>query len=340
MQPMQFTAWHNVYLLLLVPALALLFTHGFRRRTRALNDFVAPALAEQLEVRPDWRRRWFKALCLLVAVGLLVVTLMQPRWGHGEAEAPRRGRDLVVLLDVSLSMLAEDVSPNRLARAKGALRDLVSAVERHGGHRLGLVLFAGRASVQCPLTLDYRLFLERLEQAGPDLVPRRGTLISDALQQTIRSLGDPDPAYTDLILLSDGEDHESLAVEAARALGARGFTLYTVGIGDPEQGARIPLDNGEGQHAFVEYQGIEVISRMNPRLLREIARAAGGVGFTEPGGIELDKLYTQHIAPKPRRLLDVTTSEVLAHRYYWFVLGALILLGLEMLVAETGRWRT
>ena len=115
------------------------------------------------------------------AVGCLVLALMQPQWGQEWQEVQRQGRDLMIVLDVSRSMLAEDVVPNRLARAKNDIKDLVQVLQKEGGHRLGLVVFAGQASLQCPLTLDYGFFLQQLNQVGPHTVTRGGTLIGDAI---------------------------------------------------------------------------------------------------------------------------------------------------------------
>jgi Ca-activated chloride channel family protein len=172
---MRFAAFPAVYLLALAPALLLLSAYALRRRREALAALVARNLAPRLLPAASERRAWLRALCLAGAVASLVVALMQPQWGTGGRELPLRGRDLIVLLDVSHSMLAEDVEPNRLAQAKAAARLLAEAVQRDGGHRLGLLTFAGRADVQCPLTRDYGLFLKRLEDATPDAVARRGT---------------------------------------------------------------------------------------------------------------------------------------------------------------------
>ncbi|MDP6953903.1 MAG: VWA domain-containing protein, partial [Alphaproteobacteria bacterium] len=144
-------------LLVLVPALAWLYRYGSQRRQQAVQRFLASGLIPDLVAQAGrWRRR-AKAGCLILAVGLMVMALMQPRWGLKPEEAPRFGRDIIVVLDVSLSMLAEDVAPNRLERAKAMVRDLIETFREEGGHRLGLVAFAGRASLQSPLTLDYGL---------------------------------------------------------------------------------------------------------------------------------------------------------------------------------------
>ena len=255
---------------------------------------------------------------------------MQPQWGAGGQELPLRGRDLIVLLDVSHSMLAEDVAPNRLAQAKTAARSLAEAVQREGGHRLGLLTFAGRADVQCPLTRDYGLFLKRLEDATPDGVARRGTSIGEAVRQAVRAFGELTPGYTDLILISDGEDHESLPLEAAQMLGMLQVSLTTVGVGDPNRSTPIPIADDDGGAAYLIHDGEEVRSRMHSGLLTGMAEAAGGAYVNgHAGPARLDEWYADHVAGKPRRDYAPATSKELAPQYRYFVLLAIVLLVLE-----------
>jgi Ca-activated chloride channel homolog len=338
---MRFEAFHLVALLALVPVLLGLYALAVRRRRRALEAFVEAGLARRLLPREGGWRRWLRAALMLGAVASLVLALMQPQWGEREEDLPFRGRDLVVVLDVSLSMLAEDISPNRLEVAKDSVRLLVDTVRREGGHRLGLVVFAGRAEVFAPLTRDYELFLHRLEDAGPGSVSRRGTVIELGLAQAMRAFGAA-PAYTDLVLLTDGEDHAGLAQETARELGARGVGLYVVGVGT-ENGGPIPIGGSATAPQHLVHEGLRVITRARPGLLTAMADAAGGAFLHaryEPA--RLDHLYAEHIAAKPRRELERAASDEAAHRFALFALLALLLLAGEMLVREGGgarRWR-
>lgn len=332
---MQLNASAYVWLLALVPLLLALYGYAFWQKRHALAAFVAAGLAVRLLPNLDPRRRWLKALCLVGAVAGLVVALMQPQWGEGTEQVPRRGRDLIVVLDVSLSMLAEDVAPNRLEGAKQAIAGLARVIQDRGGHRLGLVTFAGRASLQVPLTRDYGLFLERLNEVGVASAVRTGTLIGDALRQTLRGFGELAPGFTDVILITDGDDHDSLPVEAAREAAGQGVGLYVVGVGDAGVGAPIPLAQVTGEPGTLSYQGEEVRSRLRSELLAELAGAADGVYLPAGAGdLDLEDLYAQHIAGLPRRDLEATTSEGRAHRYQWFVLVALVLLGLEMMMRD------
>jgi Ca-activated chloride channel homolog len=332
---MRFDALSYVYLLGLLPLLLALYAYGFWRRRRTLATFVEQPLAARLLPRLSHARRWLKALCVVGAVGCLVVAMMQPQWGETEEDVPRRGRDLVIVLDLSLSMLAQDVQPSRLEYAKSLVRELVETVRAEGGHRLGLVTFAGRAMLQSPLTLDYGLFLERLAQAHPAHVRIKGTLIGDALRQTVRAFGRLEPGYTDLLLITDGDDDDSLPDEAARQLADQAIALYVVGVGNPQDGARIPLEDGKGGHSFLRYDGYEVQTRMRSDLLASIALRADGVYVVANDGREpLARLYAAHIAELPRRQIDTQSRSVAAHRFQWFVLAALVLLGVEMVLRE------
>jgi Ca-activated chloride channel family protein len=332
---MAFAASSYVYLFALLPLLLALYAYGFWRRRHALTAFVERPLAARLLPRINDTRRWLKALCMVGAVACFVVALMQPQWGETEEDVPRRGRDLVIMLDASLSMLAEDVAPNRLEYAKSLVRELVDNVRAEGGHRLALVTFAGRATLQSPLTLDYGLFLERLGQADPARVRIKGTLIGDALRQTLQSFARLEPGYTDLLLITDGDDHGSLPARTAQLLADRGIRLYVIGIGDPQSGARIPLEDGNGQHTYLRYNGFEVQTRMRTDLLADMALRADGVYLAANDGLDaLARLYASRIQDLPRRQLDAQSRSVAAQRFQWFIAAGLILLGLEMALRE------
>jgi Ca-activated chloride channel homolog len=330
---MRFAAWPAVYLLALMPGLLLLFAYAFRRRRQALSAFVARDLAPRLLPPALDRRGWPSALCLAGAAGCLVIALMQPEWGAGGEELPLRGRDLIVLLDVSHSMLAEDVEPNRLAQAKAAARSLALPVQRDGGHRLGLLTFAGRADVQCPLTRDYGLFLKRLEDATTDGVARRGTSIGEAVRQAMRVFGELEPGYTDLVLITDGEDHHSLPLEAAQMLRMLRVDLTTVGVGDPSRSVPIPISAGDDGIGYLVHNGEQVRSQMRGGLLIGMAEAAGGVYITgQAGPARLDRWYDEQVAGKPRRDFRSVANRELAPQYGYFVFLAVLLLVLEMIM--------
>jgi Ca-activated chloride channel family protein len=166
-------------------------------------------------------------------------------------------------------------------------------------------------------------------------VTRGGTLIGDAIRKALSAFGPLANNYKDIILITDGEDHDSFPLEAAKAAAAGQVSIYTIGVGDAVKGTRVPVPETTGQRAYVRYQGHEVLSRMQSELLLEMARLTGGAYV--PAGtraIELDRIYTEKIAPKARRQTAMTKRERFIHRYQWFVLAGVLLLGIDMLVRE------
>jgi Ca-activated chloride channel family protein len=197
------------------------------------------------------------------------------------------------------------------------------------------VTFAGRAALQSPLTLDYGLFLERLAEAHPARALIKGTMIGDALRQTVRALGSLEPGYTDLVLITDGDDHGNLPAEAAAWLADQGIALYVVGVGDPRGGTQVPIEDGNGGSTALRYDGFEVSTRMRSDLLASMALRADGVFLAADNGeAALARLYAERIAELPRRQIDAYSRPVAAERFQWFVLAALILLGAEMVLRE------
>ena len=333
---MRFAALSYAHLLWLLPALLALYVYGFARKRRALSAFADAAVAPRLTAGLRRSRQWFRALCLLGAAGAMIVALTQPQWGRRWQEVQRRGRDVMILLDVSRSMLAEDVSPNRLERAKMDIRELVQAMRDESGHRLGLVVFAGRASLQCPLTLDTSFFLRRLAEVGPQTAGRGGSLLGDAIRHTLRAMATQAHHDKDIILITDGDDHDSFPLAAAASAAEQGVAIYAVGVGDAASGARIPVRGADGRVTYLQHQGREVRSRLRQDLLLEMAQMTGGVYV--PAGtraIELDRIYTEMIAPKARQRMAHDRRERFVHRFQWFVLAALGLLALELFIPES-----
>lgn len=333
---MRFAAVSYAHLLWLLPVLLALYVYGFARKRRVLSAFIDAAVAPRLTAGLSRSRRWLKAACLLGAVGAMIVALAQPQWGRRWQDVQRRGRDVMILLDVSRSMLAEDVSPNRLARAKVDIRELVQVMRGEGGHRLGLVVFAGRASLQCPLTLDANFFLRRLQEVGPHTAGRGGSLLGDAIRHALRGMATLPHHDKDIILITDGDDHDSFPLQAAATAAEQGVAIYAVGVGDAGTGARIPVRGADGRVTYLEHQGREVRSRLRHDLLLDMAQMTGGA-YVPAGAhaIELDRIYTELIAPKARQDTEHDRRERFVHRFQWFVLAALGLLVVELFIPES-----
>src|SRR5262245_54051470 len=256
--------------LAVVPAIAVFFAWAFRERDRALASFVDAALLPTVVPDLDRRRRRTRAILLTVAAGALALAIAGPLWGFHWEEMHREGIDLVVALDTSKSMLATDVAPNRLARAKLAVQDLLAELQ---GDRIGLVAFAGTAFIQCPLTLDRSAFRESLEAVEVGLIPRGGTNLTAAIDTGLEAFEGHQGNHQALVLITDGEDHEGSVADAVKRAAERGVKIYTIGIGTTE-GELIPT---EGGGYLKDRKGQVVKSRLDEDGLKTIAIDTGGV---------------------------------------------------------------
>ena len=239
--------------------------------------------------------RWsVRCFCLIFALVCIIIASAGPKFGVYFEDQQLQGADIFVLLDVSRSMLAEDVPPNRLLRAKTDIRDFVGQV---AGDRVGLIAFAGRAVMLAPLTNDRGFLLEVLENVDTDTAPRSGTAIGHAIRHAIRTFPNAINRDRAILLITDGEDHESSPIEAAQEAAALGIKIYTVGIGDPNEGGRIPIANEFGARSYLKYQDKEVWSIVDSKTLREIAATTGGVYIPgQASSFDLGKMYVDHLA--------------------------------------------
>src|SRR2546427_10182987 len=233
---MRFAAPEYLWWLFSLPILIGLFVLSFRRRRRALQALGDLPLMRRLSASTSLEKRIIKASLVVVAALFLIVALARPQWGAKLETVTRRGVDVIVAVDTSLSMLAEDVKPNRMAQARAAVGSFMDLLR---GDRVGLVAFAGTSYVACPLTLDYtaaRMFVDVLDV---DLIPVQGTGIGDGIQTAPPGVRPGERRYKVLVLITDGEDHEGNVEAAARAAAAEGGVIYTVGVGSPS-GEPIP----------------------------------------------------------------------------------------------------
>jgi Ca-activated chloride channel family protein len=326
-----------LHLLWLLPILLGFFLYVARRRRRALETFIEAGLVDRVGVSVSRvRRRWKGALTLL-AVLFLVLGLTRPGWNPKPKTIERRGRDVVFLLDVSKSMLAEDLAPNRLERAKLAILD---CVERLQGDRVALVAFAGTSAVKCPLTLDYGFFRMMLEGVSTDSIARGGTMIGDALRTTLDEVfDDEEKKYKDIILITDGEDHDSFPVEAAKEAGERGIRLIAIGLGDENEGRRIPITDAEGHRTFLTYKGREVWSKLDADTLRKMVNATPGGKYLNvaTGTFDLGDVYTKLIATAEKKDLEAKTVRQYEEKFQIFLGIAFCLMGVELVLGERAR---
>ena len=325
-----------VSLLWLVIGLAGLSIYAFSRKRKALALFASSELHARLTANVSRARQRMRAVLFILGAFFIVCALVEPKWGVYWKEMHRRGRDIIIVLDVSKSMLAEDVTPSRLERSKLAITDLVEKLRDRHGDRISLVTFAGNASVKCPLTLDYAFFNQMLNDVNVQSQARGGTLIGDAIRKATESFDDRLKNYKDMILITDGEDHDSYPVDAAKAAAEKGICIHAVGIGDPS-GAKIPVVES-GQRKFLEYEGQPVMSKLGVEVLQQIALQTGGAFVpAKTKAFSLDEVYQQKIATKEGRETEQTRRERYTNRYQWFLVIGLVLLMAEPLISERRR---
>jgi len=322
-----------LYLLWVLPLLFGLFLYSAGRRKQLLDRFLSPNLQHRLVFINPVRRSW-KAALILAGFALLVIGLARPAWNLQQTTITRKGRDVVFVIDVSKSMLAEDLAPNRLERAKLAISDVIAKLR---GDRVGLLVFAGTAAVKCPLTLDYGFFRMMLDNVSVDSIDRGGTMIGDAVRVVLdQMLDNQEKKYRDIVLITDGEDHESFPVEAAKEAAEKGVRLFIVGLGDENEGRRIPITDESGGRTFMKYRGREVWSRLDADTLRKMALATPGGRYLNvaTGTIDLGEVYLQLISSAEKKELAEETIERYEEKFQVFLGVVFVLLSLEALISE------
>jgi Ca-activated chloride channel homolog len=329
----QFAAPVWLWLAVLAPlAFALLAFYAARARARQIDAIAEPELQPRLLRSHSPRRRALKhcfiALCLMAA-GL---ALARPQWGRQIQESDLEGEDIMLVLDCSKSMLATDVRPNRLARAKLAIMDFVQG--RPGG-RVGLVAFAGQAFVQCPLTFDYDAFRECLMAVDEKTIPVQGTDIARALDEASSAM-EKDARRKLIILVTDGEDLERAGLQKARELAEAGVVVYAVGVGTTE-GRTLEIVNERGAlEVLRDAKGQAVVSRLDDTTLRAIAGVTGGtyqpLGTVGQGFIQIREALQSGSVRAHRGAQTVGID-----RFYWFVAAVLGLMVVESLIGTRRR---
>ncbi len=324
---MRFEATHLAWVLLIVPALAIFFRFAAAARRRRSSRFADPDLYRRLAGGVSERRRRKRPPMVLAACLLLGIALLDPQWGYRLEEVSREGIDLMVAVDTSRSMLADDVSPNRLERAKRSVRQLVTLLR---GDRVGLIPFAGTAHVYCPLTLDYRVFLLFLNDLSTETIPRGGTDIASAIEKAAEAFAHSGRRRRALVIFTDGEHLEGdldAAVERAREEEIR---IFAIGFGSPE-GKPLRIERPDGSVSYLrDAEGNVVVTRLDESTLERIAVATGGAYHrATPGGRELELIYRERIARMERDLLDEALRRVRLRRFQWPLGLGLALLFLE-----------
>jgi Ca-activated chloride channel homolog len=321
-------------LLFIVPALSLFFWWAWRARQRLISQFVQSRLLASLTVGVSTRRQKWRMALLVIAAALLLLALARPQWGFTWEEAKQRGLDVVVAIDTSRSMLAPDVRPNRLARAKLAALDLKRLAR---SDRVGLVAFAGTAFLQCPLSFDDEAFRQSLDALDVTVIPQGGTALAEAIQCAQAAFKEKSENHKVIVLFSDGEDHDGSAAEAAQQAAKEGLRVFTIGVGTGA-GELIRATDSSGKTDYIrDNDGNVVKSHLNEPLLKEIAQKGNGFYMLLSGANTIDMLYERGLAPLPKMELSAHRVRRFHERYQWLLGLTLLALIVEMFLPDRKR---
>jgi len=315
-------------LLVLPPALALFFWWSERTRQKLLTQFVEARLLATLTAGISPARRKFRFSLIVAAVALLLIALARPQYGYDKEEVRQNGLDIVVAVDTSKSMLATDIPPSRLGRAKLAALELMQTAK---ADRLGLVAFAGEAFLACPMTIDDTAFQQSVQALDVNSIPQGGTAIAEAINTALAAFKE-NGNHKALVLFTDGEDNDEGALAAAQNAAKEGLKIFTIGIGSAD-GTLVQIPDGNGGSDYIrDEKGQVVKTKLNESLLQQIAGATGGFYLPLRGADTINTLYERGLAPLPKS----EGAEKLVRRYHeqfqWPLALALLLLFVEFLL--------
>ncbi|MFO7723222.1 MAG: VWA domain-containing protein [Bacteroidales bacterium] len=332
---LHFATPYLLWLLLLIPAIVILYlSYRFWRKKR-LAELGQPDVVRTIMTGTDTYRHRYKIILQLMVFGLMIIAAAQPHVAGKAQKRTIKGSDVVICLDVSNSMMAEDLKPNRLIRARQSLASLIRQFDRE---QVGLIVFAGEAYIQVPLTVDKSAAVMLLNNINAGDISYQGTAIADAISLAVRSFN-PEAgknAGRAIILVTDGEDHEGSVVEEAKLAAEQGIPIFTVGIGNPN-GAPIPVyEDGILTGYRKDSQGNTIISSLNPKLLADIAEISGGQFFLSANLNSAMQRIRSEIDRMNQGERTVLLPDQYAHQYGWFAGLALLLLAIELLIPYRG----
>lgn len=324
-------------LVILVGPLIAFLWWAWRKRQQLVTQFISARLLGHLKVGVSPSRQKARMAIFVLAVVFVIVALARPQWGVNREEAHQRGLDIMIAIDTSNSMLAEDTPPNRLTKAKLAALDLM---RRARTDRLGLIAFAGSAFLECPLTLDDAAFSQSVNALDTRTISQGGTAIAEAIDEARKAFKEGTDNHRILVLFTDGEDHDGDALEAAQKAAKEGMIIFPIGIGSAE-GEQLRIRDDRGHVDYIrDDAGKPVVSHLNEELLQQIASATKGFYLPLRGTKTMDMLYDHGLAPLPKSENSVKMFQHFNERFYWPLSIAIVLLILEMFLPDRGRRRS
>ena len=330
MQLFRFANPDFLYLLLLLPALILLYVLDSIRKKRAFQRLGDIKLVEQLAPELSKSRPIVKFLIQLLAFSSAIIMLARPQFGSKIEDVKKQGVEVIIALDVSNSMMAEDIQPNRLTRAKQAISHLVDNLDND---KIGLIVFAGDAYTQIPITTDYVSAKMFLSTIGPDMVPKQGTAIGAAINLGVRSFSPGEGKSKAMIIITDGENHEDNPVTSAEDAAKAGIIIHTIGIGSTE-GVPVPVNNKGKKDYLKDIDGNTVISKLDEDILKKIAISANGSYVrASNSNIGLDEIFSD-IKKMKKQELESTMYTEYNDQFQVFAAITLFLLLIDFIVMD------
>jgi len=330
MQLFRFANPEYLYLLLLLPVLIVLFIINQVRRRNSLKKLGESAALDRLLHEISRIRPIIKFIFLLLGISSVIIMLARPQFGSRLEEVKKQGVEVIIALDVSNSMLAEDIQPNRLTRAKQAISKLVDNLEND---KIGLIVFAGDAYTQIPITTDYISAKMFLSTISPDMVPKQGTAIGAAINLAERSFSPGEGKSKAIIIITDGENHEDDPVSEAEAASKAGIIIHTIGIGSNE-GVPVPVTVGGKRDYLKDHDGATVITKLDEEILKKIAINAGGNYIrASNSNIGLDEIFSD-IRKMKKDELESTMYTEYNDQFQIFTAIALFFLILEIIIMD------
>ena len=314
------------FLWIIIPFIAFLMW-SYKKKEQLIKVFLGKPLTSRLLDPRILEKAKIDSILTIFAIIFLVLALSNPRWGYHWEDLEQKGVDIIIALDVSNSMLAQDIKPNRLERAKYKITDLLNMLE---GDRIGLVAFAGTSYLQCPLTLDYsaaRIFLNAIDT---NLIPVQGTAIGHAIRTSVKAFNQQDPRSRAIILITDGEDHTGDAIKSAIWANESEAKIFAIGIGN-NIGAPIP-NNEPGSSGFKkDREGEVILTKLDEQALQQMALQTGGSYVRSVSGdMDLKKLYLENIKHKVKsKKIKTQRRRVWEEKFQWMILAALLCLTLK-----------
>lgn len=320
-----------LYVLALVPVFIIIYWLNNRWRKRALEGYGDVAIIQQLIPDVSKAKRIWKFILFAFAFALITIGIVNPQVGTKLEEVKRTGADLMICLDVSNSMKAEDRQPNRLEKAKLAISRLVNKLE---GDRIGIIVFGGEAYVQLPITTDYSAAKLFLESISTDMIPTQGTAIGNAIDLALESFGKDEGKNKAIVIITDGENHEDDAIKAAEIAAEKGIAIHTIGMGSAE-GSPIPVYKNNVREGFrKDNQGNTVITKLNEQALQEIAAAGNGIYVRASNSDAGLNSVLDEVSKLEKKQFDSKMYSDYEDRFQWFIAAALVLLLIELFLSE------